>query len=290
MSAFGRNETRAYLTDSAYSIAEATRLVEASPSIVGRWLHRDAEPADWTHPVRRDYGRDGLCFLDLVELAFAVTLRRDGMDWAAIANAHERILAAERGQSSGGRDVDRSTPDLAQNEISASSERAERNATLAPMARRTLQPYGADDKVGGPPRGVREVSPPYGDDDPDPRSFAFARLPIDVPPAPTPTLVFEYAAFHGALPRIGAIARRAEQFDYEAGVAVKWHPRGRDSAVVVNPRVSFGSPSVQGVSTYVLRGRFLAGEAVEVTADDFDIPLDELTDALALEGLTRNIA
>jgi uncharacterized protein (DUF433 family) len=69
-----------------------------------------------------------------------------------------------------------------------------------------------------------------------------------------------------------AIADRASQFDYEDGLALRWHPRGRDSPILVDPRIAFGAPMIadSGVPTSVIRDRFKAGETLAEIEDDFD--------------------
>lgn len=53
-----------------------------------------------------------------------------------------------------------------------------------------------------------------------------------------------------------------EDLDYEDGVALRWHPAGRQRPIVIDPRVSFGRPyiSQKGISTDAIRSRFQAGE------------------------------
>jgi uncharacterized protein (DUF433 family) len=86
------------------------------------------------------------------------------------------------------------------------------------------------------------------------------------------------------------IQERAEQFDYEDGVALRWHPRGRGSVIVVDPRIAFGAPSVAGVPTRVLRDRYLAGEDVGALAEDFDVAPAQLDEALDFEEVARRAA
>lgn len=81
------------------------------------------------------------------------------------------------------------------------------------------------------------------------------------------------------------IGRRFREFDYEGGLAARWHVQGRGSSVVIDPRVRFGAPSVDGVPTWALKGRWEAGESISDIADDFDIPKDHVKAALAFEGI-----
>lgn len=82
------------------------------------------------------------------------------------------------------------------------------------------------------------------------------------------------------------IEERAEQFDYDdVGVALRWHPRGRSSVVLVDPRIAFGAPVVKGVPTRVLKDRYAAGEDVSTIADDYEIERTAVVEALEFEGV-----
>lgn len=78
------------------------------------------------------------------------------------------------------------------------------------------------------------------------------------------------------------IGKRFDQFDYEKGLALKWHLTD-DKRVVLDPRVSFGAPSVRGVATWVLAGREKAGESIEEIAEDFRLKPNDVRSALAFE-------
>ena len=81
---------------------------------------------------------------------------------------------------------------------------------------------------------------------------------------------------------------RFAHFDYEYDLALRWHPAGRDSLVVIDPRVSFGAPIVHGLPTWVVKGRWKAGESMEEISDDFGIPKEAVRDALAFERVAVN--
>lgn len=78
------------------------------------------------------------------------------------------------------------------------------------------------------------------------------------------------------------IGERFDQFEYEKGLALKWHLTA-DQRVVIDPRVSFGSPAVRGVPTWALHGREVAGESIEEMADDFGLTAEEVKSALEFE-------
>lgn len=78
---------------------------------------------------------------------------------------------------------------------------------------------------------------------------------------------------------------RFAQFDYEQELAIIWHVAGHESSVVIDPRVSFGAPTVSGVPTWAIRGRYRAGESVNDIVDDFAITETQVNDALRFEGI-----
>ena len=80
---------------------------------------------------------------------------------------------------------------------------------------------------------------------------------------------------------------RFAEFDYEDGVgfAITWHVAGRNSKVAIDPRVAFGAPTVGGIPTWVIKGRYAAKETIEDILDDFGITEDQCKDALRFEGI-----
>jgi uncharacterized protein (DUF433 family) len=81
------------------------------------------------------------------------------------------------------------------------------------------------------------------------------------------------------------VAERFAEFDYEHDLAVRWHVAGRDSRVVIDPRISFGAPTIRGVPTWALRGRSRAGEPMDEIGVDFGLEPDEVREALVFEGI-----
>jgi len=80
------------------------------------------------------------------------------------------------------------------------------------------------------------------------------------------------------------IGRRFDEFEYERGIALRWRIGGsKRIPVVIDPRVSFGAPTVAGVPTWVIDGRDKAGEAVQDIAADFQLTLPQVKTALAFE-------
>jgi uncharacterized protein (DUF433 family) len=76
-----------------------------------------------------------------------------------------------------------------------------------------------------------------------------------------------------------------KDLEYDDGVAVRWYPEGKSSPVVIDPSVSFGRPYIvhKGISTDVIRSRFLAHETLESIVEDFDLTRDEAEAALRFE-------
>jgi uncharacterized protein (DUF433 family) len=82
-----------------------------------------------------------------------------------------------------------------------------------------------------------------------------------------------------------AIRERLEQFDYEHDLALRWHPRGRSSIILVDPRIAFGAPIIgdTGLATWVVKERYEAGESLEEIEDDFAVSRPQLVAALEFE-------
>lgn len=83
------------------------------------------------------------------------------------------------------------------------------------------------------------------------------------------------------------IIGRLQEFDYENddGLAICWHVAGRDENVIIDPRIQFGAPSVEGVATWVFKGRWEAGEDLDDIADDFGVSNYDVLTALRFEGI-----
>lgn len=94
------------------------------------------------------------------------------------------------------------------------------------------------------------------------------------------------ASANGQLVWSDVLQGRFEQFDYsENGLVVRFHPRKNLERVVIDPSVSLGAPSVEGVPTWVIRERWLAGETLADIVDDFVISFDSVVEALKFEDL-----
>ncbi len=94
----------------------------------------------------------------------------------------------------------------------------------------------------------------------------------------------------GQLAWAGLLGEKFETFDYEHDLALRWHVAGRSSPVQIDPRVSFGAPSVRGIPTWAMRGRKLAGESVEEISEDFGLEDNDVIAGLEFEGLELEAA
>ncbi len=83
----------------------------------------------------------------------------------------------------------------------------------------------------------------------------------------------------------GKVRERFAEFDYEDGIAVVWHLAGRESLVIIDPRMSFGTPTVGGLPTWVLKGRWEAGEGIEAIIADYRLTEEEIRDGFVFEGV-----
>ena len=81
------------------------------------------------------------------------------------------------------------------------------------------------------------------------------------------------------------IAGRLREFEYQDGRAIRWRVAGPKSPIVIDPRVSFGAPTVRGIATWAISGRYQAGESDEDIAEDFGISVPDVRKALKFEGL-----
>jgi uncharacterized protein (DUF433 family)/DNA-binding transcriptional MerR regulator len=80
-----------------------------------------------------------------------------------------------------------------------------------------------------------------------------------------------------------------KEFDYEhEGVVIRWHVAGLSSPIIIDPRISFGAPTVRGVPTWVIKGRRDAGESDSDIAEDFGMEKGEVREALKFEGVLPN--
>ena len=77
---------------------------------------------------------------------------------------------------------------------------------------------------------------------------------------------------------------RVEFDDDQEGFVVRLWPAGRESPVVIDPEVRFGTPSVRGIPTEVLAEQVVAGDSIESVSADFNLDLTDVIAALSYEN------
>ena len=91
---------------------------------------------------------------------------------------------------------------------------------------------------------------------------------------------------HGQITWPEMVAERFSHFDYDdTGLVMVWHVRGRDNLVTIDPRIRFGTPTVEGVPTWVLEGRWQAGESIKEIGEDLGLSNKAVRDGLLFEGI-----
>lgn len=86
------------------------------------------------------------------------------------------------------------------------------------------------------------------------------------------------------------VSPRLQEFEYEdGGIAIRWHVAGGKSPILIDPQMSFGAPTVRGVPTWVITGRWKAGESIADIANDFDLNKLDVRKALQFEGVTPDL-
>ena len=92
---------------------------------------------------------------------------------------------------------------------------------------------------------------------------------------------------HGQLAWNSMMEDKLLEFDYNVQyeIALRWFAAGRNSAVLIDPRVAFGAPMVRGIPTWVIVGRWKAGETITDIKEDFNLEEREIRDALFFEGV-----
>ncbi len=82
-----------------------------------------------------------------------------------------------------------------------------------------------------------------------------------------------------------------ERIDFDQDEAVRIHPAGRESPIVIDPEVRFGIATVRGIPTEAIADQVEAGDPVESVAQDFGLDLGEVAAVLTYELLpTKTIA
>ena len=74
-----------------------------------------------------------------------------------------------------------------------------------------------------------------------------------------------------------------ERTEFHDDEAVRIHPLGHESPIVIDPLVRFGAPSLRGIPTEAIAGQVGAGDPIEMVATDFGLCLDDVIAALNYE-------
>jgi uncharacterized protein (DUF433 family) len=75
------------------------------------------------------------------------------------------------------------------------------------------------------------------------------------------------------------------EYDPDIGTVLRWKVDGVDSPIRLDPRIAFGAPQVDGIATWVLRGRWESGESLSDIAADYDLASQLVAAALRFEGI-----
>jgi uncharacterized protein (DUF433 family) len=208
-----------------YSAREAARLVGVAPQTIAGWFYGYPSSAGarampvFAEGKRR---RAKLSYLQLVELAFVASCRRNGLSLVRVRAARNYL--------------------------------AETLGTDHPFATNALV-------LDGP-----HILTEFEDAD-----------------------AFIYADRGGQLAWRDFIAERLSQFEYHAGLALRWHPLTTSNPIVVDPRFNFGQPFLRssGVATKVVAGAAGAGESALAIAADLGVSPDEVEAAIRFESQLR---
>lgn len=84
--------------------------------------------------------------------------------------------------------------------------------------------------------------------------------------------------------------RFMDRVDFKDDAAVLWRPAGRESPVVIDPEMRSGNPSVDGISTSVLKEYSDEGDSYEEIARDFNLPVRDVELAVAYELNAKDAA
>jgi uncharacterized protein (DUF433 family) len=82
------------------------------------------------------------------------------------------------------------------------------------------------------------------------------------------------------------------EFEYPSdgnGPVARWRVAGNDEPIIIDPKISFGAPSVRGIPTWMLKDRWASGESLHDIADDYRLQNDEVMAALRFEEVEVDI-
>lgn len=84
--------------------------------------------------------------------------------------------------------------------------------------------------------------------------------------------------------------RFVRRVEFDGDTAARWRPAGKFSPVVLDPERSFGMPTVGGIATERIFELVVAGEPLDLVAEGYDMPVDDVRAACAFEETTHSYA
>jgi uncharacterized protein (DUF433 family) len=79
-------------------------------------------------------------------------------------------------------------------------------------------------------------------------------------------------------------------FDYENDVVIRWHVAGADNPIIIDPRIGFGAPTINGVPTEAIFDRWQSGDSSNDISEDYELQKKSVRTAINFEGRLRNEA
>ena len=86
------------------------------------------------------------------------------------------------------------------------------------------------------------------------------------------------------------LAELLRSFDYppqNAGPVQRWKLKDGDVPIIIDPRISFGDPTVRGIPTWIIQERWKAEQDIEYISEDFGLTPAEVEAALAFENIGK---
>ncbi|HWG73391.1 MAG TPA: DUF433 domain-containing protein [Acidimicrobiales bacterium] len=74
-----------------------------------------------------------------------------------------------------------------------------------------------------------------------------------------------------------------DRVEFEGDEVARLRPAGPDSPIVIDPLVRFGAATIAGIPTVAIAEQVQAGDPVEMVAEDFGLPLEEVVEVLTYE-------
>ena len=243
------------LFEPMYQVKDAARYSGSHPAAIARWI-RHGDPR-WRNRAR---GLP-LSYLELIDAAFATYFRRSGIPFGMIRSARRNLANHFK-----------SNHPFAEIGFKTDGPRILMDAPLIDPEATTI-----------PEDAIWNSAPAHTLD------FHVIRIPfvIEIGHSDPPIADLIESSLPSASTAVwfDLITEKSSEFDYEYDLALTWHPVGQSSSVVIDPRISFGVPAVVGVPTWVIKGRWIAGESLEDICDDYGLAEHIVWDALDFEGI-----